>query len=125
MYFVGKRTQRGHGLGGIFRGILRLAGPLGKAFVPFLRGTAKKALKVAGKQAMASGAALVSDVLEGKNFKKAARQRGREGLQGVISQAGRAIVGAAGSPPGRRTSKRKRRPTKAGQSKKRRGDIFG
>lgn len=112
-YFIGGRNQKGHGLGGIFRTVLRVAMPLlRKAAVPLLKRTAKTAIRAVGKQALTSGAALAGDLMAGKSFKAAAKARGGEGLRNVMSATRRAVMGASGSPPGPKGVKRKGRTNK-------------
>lgn len=126
MYFVGAKNQRGHGLGGLFRTILRVATPfLKRAAVPLLKRTAKTAMKAAGKQALTSGAALAGDILAGKSFKTAVRARGKEGVRNVFNATQKAVMGAAGSVPGSRGVKRKRSNKPATRKgKHQRRDIF-
>lgn len=123
MYFVGARQQRGHGLAGLFRSVLRVA-------VPMLKRTAKTALKAAGRQALTSGAALAGDLMAGRSFKTAVRARGKEGLKGVMDTTHKAVMGVGGIPPGSVGAKRKRPNKKGGKKaggkkrKTQRRDIF-
>lgn len=131
MYFVGSRNQRGHGLGGLFRSVLRVAVPfIKRAAVPLLKRTAKTALKAAGRQALTSGAAIAEDLMAGRSFKTAVRARAKEGLKGVMKTTQKAVMGAAGFPPGSNGAKRKRpnnkgvKKGKAKRTKLQRRDIF-
>jgi hypothetical protein len=66
--FEGVRYQRGHGFfGRVFK----------TALMPLL--------KFLGKRAVASGADIVGDVLEGRNIKESAKERGKEAIRGVAS----------------------------------------
>lgn len=119
--------QRGHGLGGLFRSVLRIAVPLfRKHAVPLVKKTAKSAIKAAGMQALTSGAALAGDLMAGRSFKTALRKRGKEGLQGVMKATQKAVMGSAGSPPGEKGVKRKRakRGNSVRKTKYQRTDIF-
>jgi hypothetical protein len=62
--YIGADGQRGHGLGGIFSGLAKMAIPL-----------LKKAASSAGKTLLRSGAQFAGDLLQGKNMKEAAKQR--------------------------------------------------
>ena len=103
--FAGARYQRGHGLGGIFRGLFRAATPL-----------LKKGAMALGKQIIRSGSRVVKDVAAGKNFKQALRRRGKQGLGEMIESA---VV------PKHKPIKRKRKPHSIISHKRRRlNDIF-
>ena len=65
--FRGNIVQRGHGLGSMFKGLL-------KTVVPLVNSGAKSL----GKQALSTGLDITRDVLSGQNFKDAAQQRLRE-----------------------------------------------
>ena len=65
--FRGNRVQRGHGLGSMFKGLLKSVVPLVKSGATSL-----------GKKALSTGLDITRDVLSGQNFKDAARQRLRE-----------------------------------------------
>ena len=65
--YIGAGGQRGHGIGGIFSNLAKMAIPL-----------LKRAAKTAGRQILKSGAQFAGDLLEGKNFKTAAKQRALE-----------------------------------------------
>ena len=112
--FAGARYQRGHGLGGIFRGLFRAATPL-----------LKRGAMVLGKQIIRSGGRVARDVAAGKNLKQALRHRGRQGLGEMIDQA----VTTRMQPPTRRkrsrSIKRRRKSHSVIRHKRRRpNDIF-
>ena len=73
---VGARYQRGHGLGGIFRGLFRAATPM-----------LKRGVMALGKQISRSGGRVARDVAAGKKFKQALRHRRRQGLGEIIDRA--------------------------------------
>ena len=88
--FAGRSVMGGKGLGGIFKGMMRMATPLLK----------KVGAKV-GRQALSAGKKLASDVIAGKNLKRSLRERGKEAGTALLGD----ILGGGGpSPP-----KRKRR----------------
>lgn len=66
--FAGLPYQRGAGIGGIFRGIARFAGPI---LMPLLK---KLGLKL-GERAVRTGADIIGDVREGRKLKTAAADR--------------------------------------------------
>ena len=112
--FAGARYQRGHGLGGIFRGLFRAATPL------FKRGA-----MALGKQIIRSGGRVAKDVAAGNNFKQALRHRGKQGLGEMIDRA----VTNRIQPPTHHTRswpiKRKRKSHSVIRHKRRRpNDIF-
>jgi hypothetical protein len=65
--YIGTGGQRGHGIGGIFSGLAKMAIPL-----------LKKAAASAGKTLLSSGAQFAGDLLQGKNIKAAAKHRALE-----------------------------------------------
>lgn len=96
-YYAGAKTQRGHGLGSLLGGLMRVAMPL-----------VKSGAKTLGKQALKTGMrsvkSLVRDVAQGQNVKVAAKsalkQAGRDILKDLVNTA--AINGSA---PRRRVSR--------------------
>ena len=74
--YRGRALQRGHGLGGLFKGLFRLAAPIIKrSIVPI----GKRALKAVGKKALRAGASAVQDIVENKvSVKDALKNRAAE-----------------------------------------------
>lgn len=72
--YRGPPYQKGHGLGGIFRSIFRIAAPI-------IKNVGKSALKSVGRQAFRSGRDLAADLIQGKSFKESVKRRGKEGLK--------------------------------------------
>jgi hypothetical protein len=68
--------QRGAGLGSVFRGIFRALLPI-----------AKTAGKSIGRQALATGAQIASDVVSGKPIKEAVKRRGKAGATNLLRKA--------------------------------------
>ena len=91
--FSGPALQRGHGLGGILGGVMRMAVPL-----------LKKGAKYLGRQALQTGVGLAEDVLAGKNIKSSAKQRLTQMGTDTLHHIGRQV-------------KRKPPPRKRSQSK--------
>lgn len=78
--FKGTPYQRGAGLGSFFRSLFRMALPLFKS-----------AATTVGRQALASGANMATDVLQGKPALRSLEDRGREGLASLMKKAGESI----------------------------------
>ena len=74
--FAGSRMQRGHGLGSIFSGLFKAATPL-----------LKRGAKALGKQALSTGMELANDLLEGRNFKTAAKSRLKKAGSSLMKDA--------------------------------------
>ena len=83
--YVGKRYQRGHGLGSII-------GSLFKSAVPLL----KRGVKTLDREALKTGLNLALDVMEGQNVTQAAKSRlqskGQHLLQKAIIGVGLAAI---------------------------------
>ena len=69
--YSGIPYQRGAGLGGLFRGLFRVAAPIFRRALPFLKNVGLDL----GKRAVEAGADIIGDVNEGKDFGKATKQR--------------------------------------------------
>ena len=116
--FRGNRTQTGHGLGSMFKGLLKSVAPL-----------VKSGAKALGKQALSTGLDITRDVMSGQNFKDAARQRLRETGTETLRKVQNKMQSAVGqksikrmrSPPihTSRPSKRRKRT-----SRRNKRDIF-
>ena len=85
--FSGPALQRGHGLGGILGGVMRMAVPL-----------LKKGAKFLGRQALQTGVGLAEDVMAGKNVKTSAKRRLKQMGTDTLQHIGRQRK----SPPKRR-----------------------
>ena len=74
--YRGRALQRGHGLGGLFKGLFRIAAPIIKrTLVPI----GKRTLKAVGKKALKAGARAVKDIVEDKvSVKDALKNRAAE-----------------------------------------------
>ena len=73
--FSGVRYQRGAGLGSLFRGLFRTILPV-----------VKSVGKTVGRQALATGAQVASDVLDGRNVGQSIKQRGRQGAAVLLKK---------------------------------------
>jgi hypothetical protein len=101
--FEGVAYQRGGGIGNFLGRLFRFVLPV-----------AKKAMKSVGKQALATGADILSDAVQGRNIKEAAKEHGRAAAGNLLNKAGNFMRGNGrlGKRPktikGGRTVKRKR-----------------
>ena len=111
--FVGKRYQRGHGLGSISEGLFKAAMPL-----------LKKGAKTLERKALKTGLNIVGDVVQGRNIKQAAKSRLKSTGENLLQKAMDTV-----GPPGQRAIKEpaKRKKTRRRQTKqwKTSNDIFG
>ena len=73
--FLGDRYQRGGSLGSFLRGLLRFVLPVMKT-----AGTA------VAKEAIRTGAAIATDVVEGEDIKEAAIKRAKQGARNLATQ---------------------------------------
>jgi len=128
--FVGKRYQKGHGLGSILGGIFS------RYVVPFAKDLGKQAL---GK-VLETGAQVASDVASGQKFKDSIKTRSldavKKSLAGAMSQftgdnrtaSATKTAPTAGTGVGRKRKKKaKAKPTTRSKTKarKKHNDIFG
>ena len=67
--------QRGYGLGGFFRGLVRAVAP-----------HVKQGLKKVGKKALKTGLQVISDVSEGQNLKQSLKRRATQNVSEFIQQ---------------------------------------
>ena len=129
--FTGSKYQRGGSFGSFLKGLLRFVVPIVK--------TAGKAI---GKQALHTGAAIATDVAEGRNLKEAAIERGTEGVEKLMTRKRKRASGAkrpqlgkgkrrqtgrgVGKRPTRKGIKVKPPPKKRSRKTyKRKADVFG
>ncbi|KAI8503792.1 hypothetical protein Bbelb_187630 [Branchiostoma belcheri] len=91
--YYGRSMQRGYGLGGIFRGLLRSAVPL-----------LKRGAKSVGRHALRSGIDFAQDILNGQDAKRSAKRRGKELGQRLMSGPNQKGGGrrASSKPPAKR-----------------------
>ena len=70
--YRGRALQRGHGLGGIFKSLFRMA-------TPILKKVGKKALRTVGKRALKAGANALTDIAEKRaSPKEAVKSRAKQ-----------------------------------------------
>ena len=87
--FVGRRYQRGHGLGSVLGGLFRRV-------VPFIRGNVGKI----GKHLLRTGVDIAGGVLGGKKFKQATKEGVSRGIKRTVEDLdwGRLILMSEASP---------------------------
>jgi hypothetical protein len=100
--YAGRSTMGGKGLGGIFKGALRIAAPLLKRVGANL-----------GKRALKTGSRVVGDALRGENVGRSLKRRLGESGGELMSDLSR-LVGS--SLP--------KRPKKNGAKKEKKSDLF-
>ena len=103
--FDGGRTQRGHGIGSVLRGLFRRALTFLEIEAEFLE---KQALNVA------------TDMIDGKSFKESAKDRRKKCIKTFASQ--REAIKQSGS--GVRRKRRRQSKKSSKKNKKRKIDIF-
>ena len=107
--FRGSTMQQGYGLGGFFKGLAR-------SFAPVF----KRGLVHAGKKAVKTGIQVLQDVSEGRNFKKAIKERGKQNINEMVSDIKTELK--QNTLTRKRASKRKGSPPS--KQKKTKKDIF-
>ena len=114
--FVGKRFQRGHGLGSILSGFVR------RLVLPFFKTNAKSMLKNAAK----TGVEVASDVIDGRSFTDSVKNRVpagiKRGVEDIVFQSPPAK--RQQRVPGARTSQQQHRSGLRHSRHRRRRDIF-
>ena len=74
--FAGVPRQRGHGIGNVLSGLIRVATPL-----------LKKGAVALGKQAAKTGMQIAEDVLRGENIKEAVKTRAKQAGMSMVRKA--------------------------------------
>jgi hypothetical protein len=100
--------QRGKGLGSFFKSLFRWSIPL---------------LKSAGKEALLSGAKIVTDIAAGRKASESAKEHGKAAAGSLLRQTADRIEGKVGG--GKKRHKRYRRKTTSSVSKSKRRKIVG
>ena len=111
--FVGRRFQRGHGLGSILGGFVR------RLVLPFFQTNAKSMLKNAAK----TGVEVVGDVVDGRSFVDSVKKRVptgiKRGVEDIVFQSA-PVKKRRGTTTAKTTTTTKRRPRR----RRRYRDIF-
>ena len=98
--FRGRRFQRGHGIGGVLKGLFRSAMPL-----------IKKGAKSLGNLALETGAQVAKDVMAGENIKSSVKRRGKQAGKTLVERAIKNVSQKGNGRKTRRNQPRKRRNT--------------
>lgn len=96
--FIGGKSQRGNGLGGLLSGLARMV-------VPVLKRGGKSILK----ETLRTGVGMLGDVAAGESLKSSAKKRLRQGGARLLNQASRKINAPGPSGISRRQKGIKRR----------------
>ena len=108
-YFAGPTVQHGHGLGGIFRSIFRAVAPVFRKAAPVV----KQFAKTAGTEAAKTGAAVLSDYVQGMKVSDSLAIRSKQAADRLIERGVDELTSLTKSRPKTRKSiKRKRRNQK-------------
>ena len=113
--FHGARVQRGYGLGGLLKGLFRVAVPL-----------FKQGAKAVGRTALKTGAQVANDVLQGQDLKSSLKTRGsqaRQELQNKAKQKMSKMIGG-GKKNKRVTKKTTKRKVNKNMTKRLKGAIL-
>ena len=105
--FSRTRIQRGYGLGSFFKSIAHVAVPL-----------VKRDVNAIGQKAIETAVNVGHDVLEGKNVKEAAKNRGRQAVNDLAKQGVNNIKGQIGGGPERKRKSQQGSRLKTGSQKK-------
>lgn len=103
-YFSGKLFQQGYGQRG--RGIGSILGGLFKRALPFL----SSASKTIGKAALKTGANVLADTVEGRDFGNSLRNRMRETSGELKRNAANQVLRALNNQTGSGTKRKRKRP---------------
>ena len=113
LVFRGAPLQRGHGLGGLFKTLFRVAVPVIRRAAPIAKKVALRVGKSAAKRAAKAGAKVIQDVATNRStFKEAVKERAQEA-------ALNAAMDAINKSAPKRTSNTRGRQAKKKQPKKR------
>lgn len=93
--FEGIPYQRGYGLGSFFRGLLRM-------IIPVAKSAGKSAIKAIGKEALATGASIAGDLVQGRDLKSAVEEHGRNAAGNLLTKAGNKVRKQTGGKLGKR-----------------------
>jgi hypothetical protein len=104
-HFSSLARQRGAGVGSVIRNIWRYLRPFTSSIAPVTANIGK----AVGKEALATTARVLGDVVSGSDVKEAVSSQGREGVRKLLDKAS-ANLQQKGSGRGRRRKRRIRKP---------------
>ena len=97
-YFRGPAYQRGHGLGGIFRALMRVATPIFRSAAPIVKAGAKEV----ARDAIRAGAEIANDAISGRDIGSSIEQHGNEAAERLIGKGTKKLLAMMGPPTKRR-----------------------
>ncbi|MCG8430357.1 MAG: hypothetical protein MJA29_04215 [Candidatus Omnitrophica bacterium] len=100
-YFQSPAFQRGHGLGGIFRALMRVASPIFHSAAP----TLKAGAKAIAKDALRTGAEIASDALLGRDIGESVEQHAKEAAGRLVNKGTKKLISMIDSPQPKRRRK--------------------
>jgi hypothetical protein len=102
--FRGAPLQRGHGLGGLFKTLFRVAVPLIRRAAPIVKRVAVRAGKSVAKRAVKAGARVINDVASNQStLKDALKNRAQEAaLQAAMDAINKGAPSRKASTPARK-----------------------
>jgi hypothetical protein len=115
--YQGIPYQRGSGLGSFFGRLLRTILPVAKRI-------GKSALKTVGKEALNMGAAVMNDVVQGKNIKQSVKKRGAKAGKNLLYKAAEGFPNQSGGQIGKRPAVSRINRVPAKRRNKKQQDIF-
>ena len=109
--FRGAPLQRGHGLGGLFKTLFRVAMPAIRRAAPIVKRVAMRVGKSAAKRAANAGGKVLEDVATNRStLKEALKERAQEAaLSAAMDAINKSGVQRNSNTPVRRVKKKQRR----------------
>jgi hypothetical protein len=105
-FFVSAPRYRGNGVGDIFRSIWRVLKPMATAVGQAVTPVAKTVGSAIGEEGLATGARVLSDIVQGKNAKESLINEGREGARRLFERASQNLQRGSGAKRRRNTGGR-------------------
>ena len=126
--YMGRRRQRGHGIGSLFSSLVSAVKPfafkgistLAKNFLPKVASVGKNLVTNVGKEALKTGVNIATDYLAGKNPRQAAVSQMAHTGQQVMANPTSLLRAPPPPPPPKRTAPKPKKKTK-GLKRKSRG----
>lgn len=125
-FYHGSTLNRGHGIADVIKSAFKIAKPVLKGLFKVAKPHIKKTAKKIGSRVLKTGGEIVSDALEGKNIKKATKERSGRAFEKFKRESVDSIQRVLRppiSPPKKR--KKAKNNNKRFNRKKIRSDNFG
>ena len=90
--FIGRRHQRGYGLGNIISGLFR-------TIIPLVKPVMKSAAKSIGRRMLKGGVNVARNMAKGESLKKALKREGAQGMSDLSSSAMSYMARSTGKTP--------------------------